>query len=148
MKKLDAAARKALSLDALPLDFRRKHEDAIAAGHCNLLPRKALPAQARAQMARDIVMAQSVRPYVERGVVLLAGNGHVRRDIGVPFWLTADERKRAISIGLLEREAGAEASSGRSARPFDAVVITQPAERTDPCTDLAKQFKARRHRGE
>lgn len=142
----DSTARKALGLDALPADFRRKHEDAIAAGHCNLLPRKALPAQARAQMARDIVMAQSLRPYVERGVVLLAGNGHVRRDIGVPFWLTADERKRALSIGLLEREVGAEASDAGSDRPFDIVVITEPAQRSDPCVDLAKQFKAGRQR--
>jgi uncharacterized iron-regulated protein len=81
----DAPTRSELGLDALPADFRRKHEDAIAIGHCNLLPLEALPARARAQMARDIVMARAIRPYLERGVVLLAGNGHVRRDIGVRY---------------------------------------------------------------
>jgi len=144
----NATARKALALNSLPADFRRKHEDAIAAGHCNLLPHKALPAQARAQMARDLVMAQSIRPYVERGVVLLAGNGHVRRDVGVPFWLTPGERKRAVSIGLLEREIGGDPSSAGSATPFDVIVITERAERSDPCIDLAKHFKAGRHQGE
>jgi len=144
----NATARKALALNSLPADFRRKHEDAIAAGHCNLLPHKALPAQARAQMARDLVMAQSIRPYVERGVVLLAGNGHVRRDVGVPFWFTAGERKRAVSIGLLERETGADPSSAGSVTPFDVIVITERAERSDPCIDLAKHFKAGRHQGE
>jgi uncharacterized iron-regulated protein len=134
----DAATRIELGLDALPADFRREHEAAIAHGHCDLLPADALPARARAQMARDIVMARSIRPYVERGVVLLAGNGHVRRDIGVPFWLTAHERRGAISIGLLERD---EDSMGtESAADFDAYVITTRAERADPCKDLAQRL--------
>src|SRR5207237_10514850 len=85
----DARMRDELKLDSLPADFRRKYEDAIAAGHCNLLRSEELPARTRAQIARDIIMARMIRPYVDRGVVLLAGNGHVRRDIGVPFWLSA-----------------------------------------------------------
>jgi uncharacterized iron-regulated protein len=134
----DPATRSALRLDALPTDLRRKHEAAIAIGHCNLLPAGALPALTRAQMARDIVMAQSIRPYVGRGVVLLAGNGHVRRDIGVPFWLPADAARDAISIGVLERDDGSEP---KSAADFDAYVITERAERTDPCKELAKRFQ-------
>jgi uncharacterized iron-regulated protein len=135
----DAAARSALRLDALPADFRRKHEDAVAIGHCNLLPADALPALARAQMARDIVMARSVRPYANRGVVLLAGNGHVRRDIGVPFWLPTDAAHGAISIGVLERDEG---SGPDAAADFDAYVITERAERTDPCKELAKRLQS------
>jgi hypothetical protein len=87
-----------LKLDALPADFRRKHADAIAVGHCNLLRAEELPARARAQIARDIIMAQMIRPYLNRGGVLLAGNGHVRRDIGVPFcWLLM---RRAMRLAL------------------------------------------------
>lgn len=134
----DAATRSEFRLDALPADFRRKHEDAIAIGHCNLLAADALPARARAQMARDIVMARSIRPHVERGVVLLAGNGHVRRDIGVPFWLTADERRSAVGIGVLERD---DDSGPESPAQFDAYVITERAERADPCKDLAQQLR-------
>ena len=132
------AARSALRLDALPTDFRRKHEEAIAIGHCNLLPADALPALARAQIARDLVMARSIRTYVDRGVVLLAGNGHVRRDIGVPFWLPADAARGAISIGVLERDDG---SVPESAADFDAYVITERAERGDPCKELAKRLQ-------
>jgi uncharacterized iron-regulated protein len=134
----DAPTRSELRLDALPADFRHKHEEAIAMGHCNLLPADALPARARAQMARDIVMARAVRPYVERGVVLLAGNGHVRRDIGVSFWLAPDERRSAVSIGMLERDD--DGSGAETAADFDAYVITERAERADPCKDLAKQL--------
>ena len=89
-------------------------------------------------MARDLVIAQSIGPYLDRGVVLLAGNGHVRRDIGVRFWLPRKAEASAISIGLLERgnDAAAEAPTD-----FDAYMITERAERPDPCEELAKQFR-------
>ena len=135
----DSATRNELRLDALPVEFRRKHEEAIAIGHCNLLPADALPARARAQIARDIIMARSIRPYVERGVVLLAGNGHARRDIGVPFWLTADERGNVVSIGVLERND--DGSPPDSAMDFDAYVLTESAERVDPCKELSQQLQ-------
>jgi uncharacterized iron-regulated protein len=86
-------------------------------------------------MARDIFMARAIQPYVDRGVVLLAGNGHVRRDIGVLFWLPADAARPAINIGVLER--GDDSSAPGSAADFDAYVITERAERADPCKELA-----------
>ena len=135
----DAATRDELGLDALPADFRRKHEDAIAIGHCNLLPAEAVPARARAQIARDVVMAKAIRPHVGRGVVLLTGNGHARRDIGVPFWLTADERRGTVSIGLLERNADGSAPGADA--EFDAYLITERADRADPCQDLARRLQ-------
>jgi uncharacterized iron-regulated protein len=138
----DAAARDELKLDALPANFRRKHDDEIAAGHCNLLDREALPALARAQIARDIVMARSIRPYVDRGAVLLAGNGHARRDIGVPFWLAAAAARGAVSIGVLERND--DGSVPESAADFDAYLLTMRAERADPCKGLAQRLHNRR----
>ena len=108
-----------LRLDALPGDLRRKQEDEIAAGHCNLLPREMLFPRARAQIARDIVMARTLRPYAERGVVLLAGNGHVRRDIGVPAWLPRRIAGEAISIGILE--SGDDGSMPASAADYDGM---------------------------
>ena len=126
----DAQASSELKLNDLPADFRRKHEAAIAAGHCNLLPIEAVPAQARAQMARDIVLARAILPYLNGGVVLLAGNGHVRRDIGVPFWLPANVARGALSIGMLEREGGG--LSRKVDSEFDAYVITEPAVKPDP----------------
>ena len=134
----DAQTVRELGLDALPGDLRRKQEGEIAVGHCNVLPAEELPALARAQMARDIVMARSISPYLERGVVLLAGNGHARRDIGVPFWLPREAARGAISIGLLERDDDSVAKSGAG---FDAYVVTEPAERPDPCKDVVKRHR-------
>ena len=132
----DAASIRKLRLESLPAQLRRKQERAIAVGHCNLLPPDALVPRARAQIARDIVMARAIAGYGARGVVLLAGNGHVRRDVGVPAWLSLDERRHAVSIGLLE--AGDDASAPAAGR-FDFFAVTEAAKRDDPCEELTKR---------
>ena len=60
------------------------------------------------------------------------------RDVGVPFWLPADAARGAISIGMLERD---DSSVPESATDFDAYVITDRAERSDPCKELVKQLR-------
>ena len=97
----------------VPVAVQRAHEDAIAKGHCNLLPPEALPGMASAQIARDRTLAESLRPHSAKGVVLLTGNGHARVDIGVPFWFTPDERRASVSIGILERDGDADAGDDR-----------------------------------
>src|SRR5207302_7588060 len=94
----DAAQQGELRLDPLPADLLRTQQEAVDEGHCHQMPPQMLPALARAQIARDATLAQVIRPYLEHGVVLLAGNGHVRRDIGVPRFLSASQRERVISI--------------------------------------------------
>ncbi len=124
--------------DSLSADFRRAHEDMIAKGHCNLLPTAALPGMAVAQVARDRTLAQALGTWAGRGVVLLTGNGHARTDIGIPHWLSADERAASVAIGLLERD---DADPDRdSADRFDVVVLTPAAARPDPCVELAKRM--------
>jgi len=135
----DAKVRDQLKLDSLPADLHRKQLQAVRTGHCNLLPPEQVEPLARAQVARDIVMARAIRPYLQTGVVLLAGNGHVRRDIGVPRWIDDDWRKDAISIGLLERDQAR--TPFPPSEEFDAYVMTDPAQRTDPCVELAKRFQ-------
>ena len=118
-----------LGLDkAIPPDMQAAQEREIDAGHCNALPQSMWAAMARAQLARDAVMATALREHAARGVVLLAGNGHVRRDIGVPRWLGPAEQLRVFSVGYLEGDAG-EAPAGF----FDAVVQTDAAQRPDHC---------------
>jgi uncharacterized iron-regulated protein len=87
---------------------------------------------ARAQFARDAVMASAVTANAGHGLVLLAGNGHVRRDIGVPLWLSPPLRSRVFSVGYLEK------GNTSIATAFDAVVITAAASRSDPCLNIGK----------
>jgi len=127
----DVASLAALGLDrTISPDWQAAQESEIDAGHCHALPSSSWPAMARVQFARDAVMAAALRGHAS-GVVLLAGNGHVRGDLGVPRWLSASDRARVFAVGFLE-----EGAPKGLAAAFDAVVHTARAERSDPCAAL------------
>ncbi|MEG1971128.1 MAG: ChaN family lipoprotein [Burkholderiaceae bacterium] len=131
----------ALGLDSLPSGLVAAHAKAIEDGHCGVMKQAELERLAPAQIARDIVLARSIRPYADRGVVLLAGNGHVRKDIGVPLWLSPAERSRAVSLGLIESEE--ELAADELARRFDHAWMTPTATRTDPCIEMRARHSQR-----
>jgi uncharacterized iron-regulated protein len=81
-------------------------------------------------VARDQFMARLVAQHAARGVVLLAGNGHVRADIGVPRWLAPGLRARTQAVGALE------AGSAVDAQAYDSVLRTAAQPRPDPCAGL------------
>ncbi len=128
----DAATRDRFALDALPTQLLAAHERAVDDGHCNRMPADSLPALARAQIARDLALAQAIRPHFGRGVVLLTGNGHARNDIGVPYFLTAAERSQVITIGLLEVDKAEDDGVQR----FDVAFSTPAQGRDDPCATI------------
>jgi uncharacterized iron-regulated protein len=115
-------------------DLQSAQEREIDSGHCHALPPSTWPRMARAQFARDAVMAEVLRGADRGGgVVLLAGNGHVREDIGVPRWL-GPAKNRVFAVGYLE--------IGDDSTPvtaFDAVVRTAVAERADPCAQFERR---------
>ncbi|MGO4279056.1 ChaN family lipoprotein [Cupriavidus sp. RAF20_2] len=117
----------ALGLDKpLPMEVVAAQTATLDAGHCGNFPKAMLPGMLNAQAARDAVMARTLAPYASRGAVLIAGNGHVRRDLGVPRWLHGDAAK-VLSVGYLE--------DGSRAEGFDEVVRVAPVERKDPCKE-------------
>jgi uncharacterized iron-regulated protein len=113
-------------------EWQAAQEREIDAGHCGLLPAALWPAMARAQFARDAVMADLLHSHADSGIVLMAGNGHVRRDLGVPRWLPSRDLPRVLALGFVESDAPAMAEGA-----FDAVVQVAPARRDDPCVPLA-----------
>lgn len=87
---LDEAARTALDAD-------------LQRGHCGQLPAARLPAMRAAQRARDAAMAQALLDSGGRPAVLLAGNGHVRRDYGVAQLIGAlRPQARWLSVGFVD----------------------------------------------
>jgi uncharacterized iron-regulated protein len=135
-----------LGLQRLPAEFFDAHLRAVAKGHCDLIPDTELPAMARAQIGRDLTLARSIRPHIDRGVVLLTGNGHVRKDIGVPYWLSPQERSRAFSVAIVEPDEARGPAENLAGR-FDAILVTQAVDRPDPCIELSKRLGARGTRG-
>jgi len=132
---LEAEQLRQLGLEPVPADLLGAQEQAVEQGHCHELPSHLLPGLARAQIARDATLALSIRPYLERGVILFTGDGHVRRDIGVPRFLPAPQRDRVISIALIERDEPADSVPQGA---YDAVFRTPIQPRPDPCAALKK----------
>ena len=112
----------------VPPDIEAVQAQALIAGHCGQLGDAAARRLARGQVARDRVMAAALEAHAARGAVLLAGNGHVRSDIGVPRWLDSATRARSVAIGLIEAGDNA-ADNGR----FDVTLATPRQSRPDPC---------------
>jgi uncharacterized iron-regulated protein len=102
----------------------------IEASHCGMIDAATARRMAGAQVARDQFMARMVEAHADRGVVLLAGNGHVRRDVGVPRWLGDGTRARSRSIGYLED------TDVPPPGAYDRVVVTAPQSREDPCAAM------------
>jgi hypothetical protein len=121
----------ALGLDrTIDPAWQADQEREIDAGHCHALPSDVWPRMARAQYARDAFMAHVLGEHASAGAVLLAGNGHARRDFGVPRWLALDPA-RVLSVGFVETDSTAPTGA------FDAVVRAPPAARDDPCARFA-----------
>ncbi|MES2150356.1 MAG: ChaN family lipoprotein [Pseudomonadota bacterium] len=122
---LDAPTIAAFGLDQpLPAGLMERQQSEIAASHCGQLPDAMLPGMARAQVTRDIWMAKTVREHASGGVVLLAGNGHVRRDIGAGRWLSG---LAPVSHGFVE------AGNAPQAGTYDVVHSIPVHVRPDPC---------------
>lgn len=74
---LDASTMEQLNLD-------------IDESHCGLLPESQFPAMVRVQQYRDFIMAASMNSTDhDKLSVLVAGNYHIRQDLGVPNYLRA-----------------------------------------------------------
>jgi uncharacterized iron-regulated protein len=124
----------------------------IVEGHCGMVPDAVVPRIVLAQRLRDAAMAQAlVDAATAPGAILIAGNGHVRADLGVPVYLHApglpDAGARSISVGLIEVTPGDEAAGDfprqvLAANPgFDYLWFTSPAAREDPCANLRMPAK-------
>ncbi len=126
----------ALSARLAPASWQ-KQQDLIRDGHCGLLPEAQLPAMARVQVARDVAMAQTVAGAVRPGqvVLVLAGSGHVQRELGIPQHLPLQLRVKAVRLL-------ADAGPDTPVPGFDAVWRTPPTPPKDYCAELREAFKA------
>jgi uncharacterized iron-regulated protein len=107
-------------------------------GHCGHLPADRLPNMRLAQRARDAAMVATLLEIRSGPVILLAGNGHVRRDYGVAALLRElAPTRRSVSIGFFESNAGLEQNLKDQRGVFDFVWITPSAERDDPCAGFS-----------
>ena len=136
-----AAPRQAAILAEEQLALLRKEIDA---SHCGMLPASQFDAMVRVQQARDFSMAGSLLdPGQEHGDgirVLIAGNYHIRKDLGVPRYL-AHKGVDSTSIAFLEVAPGmfdpqAYLAEAYSEQAFDFVWFTPASSQEDYCASL------------
>ena len=144
-KAFDVQRSRAVGLDrGIPATLLAAQERGLEGSHCGMLPPQFVNGMARAQIARDAVMAsvmleaRHATPGKPRPVVLLAGNGHVRRDLGVPQWLA---HNASLAVGFVEADGKAPVhAAGPYARaaqePYDRVEHIARTDRPDPCVGM------------
>lgn len=126
----------------------------IAESHCGMLPESAVPRLVLAQRERDAAMAQAlVDDATGDGAILIAGNGHVRADRGVPLYLHAaglpDADARSVSVGFVEMKPDGERGVDSIYRlvaehpGFDYLWLTPGVAREDPCAAFVGRGAAR-----
>jgi uncharacterized iron-regulated protein len=105
----------------LPQAALAAQRQAVREGHCDMVPAEQIAPMTRIQIARDVAMAQTVAAAALPGktVVLLAGSGHVRPELGVPLHLPSTLKVRSLELPKEE--------TGR-----------------DYCAELRKQMEPRR----
>jgi uncharacterized iron-regulated protein len=122
----------------------------IVDSHCGVVDQGFARTLAQAQRARDAVIAEALAASPTPRKVLIAGNGHVRRDRGVPLYLggaAAGERSADVVVAFVEVDADrtgpAEYAAARAGDPpnFDYVWFTPAAKRKDPCAEIRSRGK-------
>lgn len=113
----------------------QRQQTQIREGHCQLLPETQVIPMTRVQLARDLSMAQTIGSALVPGktVLLVAGNQHVRRDLGVPQHLRPGLRSTVVLM------ASGDASDAAERDAADRVWRTDPLPEKDHC----EAFKAR-----
>jgi uncharacterized iron-regulated protein len=137
----DAAIANALAGSAWNAQREAALRAEIFEAHCQALPQSAAQGMALAQRARDATLAAALAGAAG-SAVLIAGNGHARRDLAVPLYLPRDAS--VLSVGFLETRSGdtdprdyARGASGEAA--YDYVWFTPRQPRPDPCESLRKR---------
>ena len=130
----DAAALFGLD-QPLPEGEQERRNALQQAAHCNALPEDILPGMVEAQRLRDAALARAVvNALAQKGdgpVVVIAGNGHVREDWGVPEALRhyAGATGESLTIATLAQYE----VEAPETPPVTHWVVTPAAERGDPC---------------
>lgn len=126
------------TLDAtLPPEALRRQREAIREGHCGLLPESQLTPMTRIQLARDRSLAGTASAALRDGktVLLIAGNQHVDRELGVPRHLPPDQAVRVVQALAQDNPPAAADRAGA-----DRFWLTPARPARDHCADLKQQM--------
>ena len=152
---LDAERRAELKLAPLPAAQQKAMEKEIVKSHCDMIPASAAKAMSHVQRVRDALMGKALHDgwKTKGSAVLIAGDGHARKDRAAPFYLARHEgAPRPLVVWLAE--VNEKDKTVRDVLPKDAnpeeiadiIIITPRARREDPCARF-KRFMDHKKKG-
>ncbi len=114
----------------LPEKEQAAREALQMTAHCDALPVDVLPGMVEIQRLRDATIARAVLNALDEAggpVVVITGNGHARRDWGMPTVLSVARRGiDFVVLGQTEDDSPLEGG-------FDEVISAASVDRPDPC---------------
>ena len=135
-----AAAMNNAALDALlERDAFLEQQANIRKGHCDMLPESQIVPMTRIQIARDQAMAQTAMRALrrEQTVLLVAGNEHVRRDLGVPRFLPA---RLAFKVVQSRAQPNTLEDPVATTSHADLLWTSPPQPPRDHCAEMKRQM--------
>tara|TARA_B100001939_G_scaffold348114_1_gene372769 strand:+ start:16058 stop:17068 length:1011 start_codon:yes stop_codon:yes gene_type:complete len=132
----------------LPPALDHRLRQTIVTGHCNTLPETAVTRFMEIQRTRDAFMAWALqkheKEFARDGAILIAGNGHVRQDLGVPYYLRGMKAEgKILSLAFLEADVEKNSLAEYTGNPeenhlpynyiWDYIWFTAQQPRPDPC---------------
>ncbi len=148
MKQIVRKGKEALELDfikktgldkELPKEYGLRLKKDIERGHCHKLTPSQVKSFYFAQRARDAFMTEQTLSYLkeEKLVFVMAGNNHVRKDYGMPWYFHQRGYKKIVSVKLdfLTKE-GQPYWDKEEEGGFDYVVFFDFKEQKDPCNSF------------
>lgn len=122
---------------------RKAMNEEIDQGHCGAMPASMFEGMAAVQRGRDAAMAEVALAHLPS--VVLAGNGHAWKHLGVPFVVNkVSPHSQTLSVLFMEWDDGRPLQEKQAfladlASQADYVWLTPPQSREDPCGKLLKK---------
>ncbi|WP_119306702.1 ChaN family lipoprotein [Cohaesibacter haloalkalitolerans] len=153
-----AAGRKGILSDDLQKDLRWELDydvsqrdsltEELVAAHCGMMGPGSVGPLMTMQRLKDAHMARAMRQAgtADDLSILIAGNGHTRKDRGVPMFL--EPGKTVVSVSFMEVMRGSNDPAtypGFDPALYDFVWFTPRVDEIDPCEKFKEQLKAMQH---
>jgi uncharacterized iron-regulated protein len=142
-QSLPAAVRSLLEKAPYDEQQRKAMDEEIDQGHCGAMPASMFEGMAAVQRGRDAAMAEVALAHLPS--VVVAGNGHAWKHLGVPFVVNkAAPQLRSVSVLFMEWDDSRsnpekQAFLAELAPQADYVWLMPTQAREDPCAKLNKK---------
>lgn len=119
----------------------------ISQGHCGKVQEHMVTAIAKAQRARDAMMADTLLQSKSAGAVAIIGRGHAQRHMAIPLYLAARAPEATVlSLGIVEIDGPADPAAyarGPLGPLYDYIWFTpRVVRKVDPCDSIPQASKS------